>query len=72
MLSELKGTTALVTGASRGIGAATAIALAKNGVARVVIHYGAYREGAERTASLVKGAGVEAELIAGDLSLLMA
>lgn len=68
MLSELQGTTALVTGASRGIGAATAIALAKNGVARVVVHYGSFREGAERTASLIQGAGAEAELITGDLS----
>ncbi len=68
MLSELQGTTALVTGASRGIGAATAIALAKNGVSRVVLHYGSFREGAERTASLIQGAGAEAELITGDLS----
>ncbi|MDQ6758570.1 MAG: 3-oxoacyl-ACP reductase FabG [Acidobacteriota bacterium] len=68
LLSELQGTTALVTGASRGIGAATAVALAKNGVARVVVHYGSFREGAERTASLIQGAGAEAELITGDLS----
>ncbi len=68
MLSELQGTTALVTGASRGIGAATAIALARNGAARVIVHYGGYREGAEQTASLVQAAGAEAEIIAGDLS----
>jgi len=35
----LEGKTALVTGASRGIGRATALALAEAG-ARVVIHYG--------------------------------
>jgi NAD(P)-dependent dehydrogenase (short-subunit alcohol dehydrogenase family) len=67
-LAELNGKTALVTGASRGIGAATAIALAKHGASRVVIHYGGYREGAEQTLSLVEGAGAQADLIAGDLS----
>jgi NAD(P)-dependent dehydrogenase (short-subunit alcohol dehydrogenase family) len=65
---ELKGKTALVTGASRGIGAATAIALARAGVSKVVIHYGGYREGAERTLALVEGVGAKAELIAGDLA----
>jgi 3-oxoacyl-[acyl-carrier protein] reductase len=65
---ELKGRTALVTGASRGIGAATAIALARAGISKVVIHYGGYREGAERTLALVEEAGAKAELIAGDLA----
>jgi len=46
---EFEDKTALVTGASRGIGAATAVALARAGVKRVVIHYGSYREGAEDT-----------------------
>ena len=64
---ELKNKTALVTGASRGIGAATAIALARAGVSRVVIHYGAYREGAEQTLALVEGAGADTEVIGGDL-----
>jgi NAD(P)-dependent dehydrogenase (short-subunit alcohol dehydrogenase family) len=64
---DLKGKTALVTGASRGIGAAAAIALARAGASRVVIHYGSYREGAEETLALVEGAGAEADLIAGDL-----
>ncbi|MGI8745341.1 MAG: SDR family NAD(P)-dependent oxidoreductase [Bryobacteraceae bacterium] len=68
LLSELQGTTALVTGASRGIGAAAAITLARNGVSRVVLHYGNFREGAERTASLAEGAGAQTDLIAGDLS----
>ena len=67
LLEELRGKTALVTGASRGIGAATAIALARAGVARVVIHYGGYLEGAEQTRALVHGAGVDADVVGGDL-----
>ena len=67
MLEELKGKTALVTGASRGIGAATAVALARAGAARIVIHYGGFREGAERTLSLVEGAGAGADILEGDL-----
>ena len=67
MPKELEGMTALVTGASRGIGAATAIALAHAGASKVVIHYGGYREGAERTLGMVEEAGAKAELIGGDL-----
>lgn len=43
---DLSGKTALVTGASRGIGAAIAAALANSG-ATVISHYGTYRDGAE-------------------------
>ena len=68
LAADLKSKTALVTGASRGIGAATAIALARNGASRVVIHYGSYLEGAEQTLALVEGAGAEGELLHGDLS----
>jgi 3-oxoacyl-[acyl-carrier protein] reductase len=67
LLEELKGKTALVTGASRGIGAATAVALARAGASKVVIHYGGYREGAERTLAQVEEAGATADLIGGDL-----
>ncbi len=68
MQGELRGKTALVTGASRGIGAATAIALARKGAARVVVHYGSYREGAEQTAAEVRAAGAAAEVMGADLS----
>ena len=68
MKAEFTGKTALVTGASRGIGAATAIALAKEGVGRVVIHYNGYKQGAEETQAAVQAAGAQADLIGGDLS----
>jgi 3-oxoacyl-[acyl-carrier protein] reductase len=67
LLEELKGKTALVTGASRGIGAATAVALARAGVSRIVIHYGGYLEGAEQTRALAEGAGANTDVLKGDL-----
>lgn len=67
MENGLKGKTALVTGASRGIGAAVAVALARAGCGKVMVHYGSWREGAEATAAAVREAGAEAELIGADL-----
>ena len=68
MLGEFSGRTALVTGASRGIGAATAVALARQGVERVVLHYNSYQEGADATAAEVKKAGAATTLIQSNLS----
>jgi NAD(P)-dependent dehydrogenase (short-subunit alcohol dehydrogenase family) len=58
-VSELAGKTVLVTGASRGIGAATATALADAGAA-VIAHYGSHRDGA---AEAVAGAPDERRLL---------
>jgi 3-oxoacyl-[acyl-carrier protein] reductase len=67
LLPELKGKTALVTGASRGIGAATAVTLANNGCGRVIVHYNSYPEGAKAVVEQVRAAGAEAESMQADL-----
>lgn len=59
----------LVTGASRGIGAATAIALARQGVRHITLQYNTCREGVEKTIEAVQRSGVHAAAIQADLSV---
>ena len=66
-MTNLSGKTALVTGASRGIGRATALALAKAG-ARVVVHYGSGGNEAEAVVAEITRAGGRADTIGADLS----
>jgi 3-oxoacyl-[acyl-carrier protein] reductase len=65
-MPELENKTALVTGASRGIGRATALALAKAG-AHVLVHYGRSRQEAESLVAEIKGKGGRADAISADL-----
>ena len=58
--------TALVTGASRGIGRATAAALARAG-AHVLVHYGRSAQEAESLVSEIQANGGRAEAISADL-----
>ena len=58
---------ALVTGASRGIGRAIAIQLAKDGY-RVIINYKSNHEAANETLRLIEEAGGMAELLPFDVS----
>src|ERR1700722_1825789 len=66
-MTNLKGKTALITGASRGIGRASALALAKLG-AQVLIHYGSAAKEAEDVVAEIRKTGGKADAIAADLA----
>src|SRR3984885_5832150 len=63
---NLSGRTALVTGASRGIGRATALTLAQAG-ARVIVHYSSGEKEATAVVTDIRNAGGKAEKISADL-----
>jgi 3-oxoacyl-[acyl-carrier protein] reductase len=66
MMATLQGKTALVTGASRGIGRATASALANAG-AHVLVHYGRSAQDAESLVAGIRSKGGRANAIRADL-----
>ncbi|MET9777813.1 SDR family oxidoreductase [Streptomyces sp. NPDC006367] len=67
-MSKLTGKTALVTGASRGIGRAIALRLAREG-ARVGIHYASNEVAAKETAAAVEAAGGDAFTLRAELGV---
>lgn len=66
IMATLKGKIALVTGASRGIGRATAAALADAG-AQVLVHYGRSAQDAESLVAAIRSKGGRADAIRADL-----
>ena len=65
-MTRLENKTALVTGASRGIGRATALALADAG-AHVLVHYGRSRQEAEFLVVEIRRKGGNADTVSSDL-----
>ncbi|HEX3657877.1 MAG TPA: glucose 1-dehydrogenase [Pirellulales bacterium] len=66
-MNGLSGKVAVVTGASKGIGAAIAKGLAAAG-AKVAVNYASSREGADRVVAEITGAGGKAIAVQGDVA----
>src|SRR2546427_8272510 len=67
MSKKLEGKVAVVTGASKGIGASIAKALADEG-ASVVVNYSSSKQGADRVVTEIAGRGGAAIAVQGDVS----
>src|SRR5882724_8011928 len=66
-MNKLTGKVAVVTGASKGIGAAVAKGLAEAG-AGVAVNYSADKQGAERTVAEIRNGGGKAVAIQADVA----
>jgi 3-oxoacyl-[acyl-carrier protein] reductase len=66
-MAKLKGKVAIVTGASKGIGAAIAVALGEAG-ASVVVNYASSREAADRVVQTIVGANGKAIAVQANVS----
>ncbi len=67
MFEDLQGKAVLVTGSSKGIGAAVALGFARHG-AKVAVHGFSSRQAAEEVVAEIRGLGAEATLVMGDVS----
>jgi 3-oxoacyl-[acyl-carrier protein] reductase len=66
-MKKLEGKVAIVTGASKGIGAGIAHAYAAEG-AKVVVNYASSKEGAERVVAAIRAGGGDAIAVQADVS----
>ena len=66
-MNNLQGKVALVTGASKGIGAGIALELASRGAA-VAVNYASGKPGAEQVVAKIKAAGGKAIAVRGDVA----
>ena len=66
-MSNLRGKVAIVTGASKGIGAAIAKGLAESGAA-VAVNYASDKDGADRAVAAIRARGGKAVAIQADMS----
>jgi 3-oxoacyl-[acyl-carrier protein] reductase len=66
-MDDLSGKVALVTGASRGIGRAVALELARAG-ADIVVHYRTRAEQAREVETAIRSLGMEAKVVKADVS----
>jgi len=66
-MAKLSGKAAVVTGASKGIGAAIALGLAKDG-ASVIVNYASSAKGAESVVAKIKAGGGNAKAVHADVS----
>ncbi|QBR02952.1 SDR family oxidoreductase [Paraburkholderia pallida] len=67
MSGKLSSKVALITGGSRGIGRATALAFAREGAALIGVHYGANTDAAAATIREIERLGAKAVAIKADL-----
>ena len=69
---DLTGKVAIITGASRGIGAATAIKFAEAGVRGLVVNYNRDRKAAQQVAAECEKLGAEAMPVRADVARVAA
>src|SRR5438046_9557846 len=67
MSKKLEGKVAVVTGASKGIGASIAVHLAAEGAA-VVVNYASSKEGADRIVGEINGSGGKAVAVQANVA----